>query len=109
MTQECAQDRVYEGRIDQSLLKRLITEKLATLFYTSGPPSFVEDLSALKALDVANAAVSYPALKAELPESLPHLASPSPTLGRVGEVLGEAPQAQRVAPTLLFLKELKKR
>jgi len=46
VTQECAQDRVYEGRIDQELLKRLITEKLGTLFYTSGPPSFVEDLSA---------------------------------------------------------------
>gem|GEM_PF-5688445 len=28
---------------------------------------------------------------AELPESLPHLASPTP--GRVGEVLGGAPQA----------------
>jgi len=53
--------------------------------------------------------VSYPSAKASgLPASPPHLAS-SLTLGREEEVLGEAPQAQRVAPTLLFLREQGKR
>jgi len=46
---------------------------------------------------------------AGLPASKPHLASSFLTLGMVGEVLGEAPQAQRMAPTLRALKELKKR
>jgi hypothetical protein len=46
--------------------------------------------------------VSYPRL-AELPESSLHLASS--TQERVEEVVGGVPQAQRVAPTLLFLGE----
>jgi len=45
---------------------------------------------------------------AELPASLPHLASSFLTLRRVEEVLGEAPQAQRVAPTLRVFKENKR-